>query len=125
MTKGFLRKDKKVNGLLYSKNLAQHIPDHGPHKHAADDKADAFGELIAIAKVVFLDGLETAGDPANQAADAFAAYYEKGEVRPDGSYLMDHSRAGYLLDRDGKPIALLPVEESAEGVAAELAKWVR
>lgn len=70
-------------------------------------------------------GLTGTAEQVRGAADAFAAYYEKGEVRPDGSYLMDHSRAGYLLDRDGKPIALLPVEESAEGVAAELAKWVR
>ncbi len=70
-------------------------------------------------------GLTGTPEQVRAAADAFAAYYEKGEVRPDGTYLMDHSRAGYLLDRAGNPIALLPVEASAEGVAAELSKWVR
>ena len=70
-------------------------------------------------------GLTGTPEQVRVAADAFSAYYEKGEVKPDGSYLMDHSRAGYLLDRSGNPIALLPVEASAEGVAAELTKWVR
>ena len=38
---------------------------------------------------------------------------------------MDHSRAAYLMGREGKPIALLPVEtERAEAVAAELERWV-
>jgi protein SCO1/2 len=37
---------------------------------------------------------------------------------------MDHSRGAYLMGRKGEPIALLPVEESAEGIAAELEKWV-
>ena len=70
-------------------------------------------------------GLTGTPQQVRVAADAFSAYYEKGEVKPDGTYLMDHSRAGYLLDRAGNPIALLPVEASAEGVAAELSKWVR
>jgi protein SCO1/2 len=39
--------------------------------------------------------------------------------------MMDHSRAAYLMGRKGEPIALLPVEDSGEAVAAELARWVR
>ena len=60
------------------------------------------------------------------AAKAFAVYYNKGEDAGDGSYLMDHSRAAYLMGRDGKPVALLPVEvqDKGEAVAAELEKWV-
>lgn len=58
------------------------------------------------------------------AADEFSVYYEKGEPNEEGGYLVNHSNAAYLMDRQGEPIALLPVDESAENVAAELATWV-
>jgi protein SCO1/2 len=65
------------------------------------------------------------GTPAQVAvaAKAFAVYYQK---RPgtNGNYLMDHSRAAYLMDPDGKPVALLPADENGPAVAAELDKWV-
>lgn len=66
------------------------------------------------------------GTPAQikQAAGAFAVYYKKGESTP-GGYLMDHSRIAYLMDPDGKPIAMLPVDKGPEAVSAELAKWVK
>lgn len=58
------------------------------------------------------------------AAKAFGVFYAKGEeVRP-GAYLMDHSRAAFLMGRQGEPIALLPVDESAEGVTEVLRQWV-
>ena len=57
-------------------------------------------------------------------AEAFAVYYKKGEESSGSGYLMDHSRAAYLMGRKGEPIATLPVDQSAEAVAAELAKWV-
>ena len=62
----------------------------------------------------------------DQAAKAFAVYYAKGDESSEGGYLMDHSRAAYLMGRDGEPIALLPVEaaDKGESVAAELEKWV-
>jgi protein SCO1/2 len=65
------------------------------------------------------------GTPAqvDQAAKAFAVYYSKGEQGPSG-YLMDHSRAAFLMGRQGEPIALLPVEQGGDAVAAELEKWV-
>ncbi len=59
-----------------------------------------------------------------QAAKAFAAYYAKGKESA-GGYLMDHSRVAYLMDREGKPITMLPVDKGADAVAAELAKWVK
>jgi len=90
----------------------------------ARDTPAKVGEYTANFSPLLL-GLTGTPEQVRVAADAFAAYYEQGEVKPDGTYLMDHSRAGYLLDRAGNPIALLPVESSAEGVAAELTKWVR
>jgi protein SCO1/2 len=74
------------------------------------------------------DLLGLTGTPAQVAAAAksFAVYYQKGEVSEGGGYMMDHSRAAYLMGRKGEPIALLPVEaeDSGEAVAAELARWV-
>jgi protein SCO1/2 len=71
------------------------------------------------------DLLGLTGTPAQVkvAADAFKVYYRKGESAGGGSYLMDHSRAAYLMGRDGQPIALLPVDHSPEAVTVELEKW--
>jgi protein SCO1/2 len=66
------------------------------------------------------------GTPAQVAAVAksYAVFYQKGKETAPGSYLMEHSRAAFLMGPDGKPIAVLPVEEDGKAVAAELAKWV-
>ncbi|MEJ2457232.1 MAG: SCO family protein [Novosphingobium sp.] len=60
----------------------------------------------------------------NKAADAFAVYRKRG-ADTAGGYLMDHSRITYLMDPDGKPVAMLPTDKGADAVAAELAKWVK
>jgi protein SCO1/2 len=89
----------------------------------ARDTPEVVGEFAAA----FSDDLiGLTGTPAQVAAAAksFAVYYQKGETNDAGGYLMDHSRAAYLMGRNGEPIALLPVEQSAEDVAAELARWV-
>jgi protein SCO1 len=59
------------------------------------------------------------------AAKAFAVYYQKRKGATPGTYLMDHSRAAYLMAPDGKPVALLPVDQDGKAVADELDKWVR
>ncbi|HKT85419.1 MAG TPA: SCO family protein [Novosphingobium sp.] len=69
-------------------------------------------------------GLTGTPEQVKTAADAFVAYYKKGEETP-GGYLMDHSRIAYLMDPNGKPVAMLPVDKSPDAVAAELAKWVK
>lgn len=70
-----------------------------------------------------LIGLTGTPEQVDQAAKTFAVYYAKGEANEAGGYLMDHSRSAYLMDRDGKPLALLPVDQSGEAVAAEIEKW--
>ena len=64
-------------------------------------------------------------EAVQQAAESFSVFYARGEDDPNVGYLMQHSNAAYLMDRQGNPIALLPVDESAEGVAAQLTQWVR
>jgi protein SCO1 len=70
-----------------------------------------------------LIGLTGTPQQVAEAAKAFAVYYEKRAESEAGGYLMDHSRAAYLMGRKGEPIALLPVDKSADEVAAELARW--
>src|SRR5690349_3621940 len=44
-------------------------------------------------------GLTGTPEQIDQAAKAFAVYYQKGEVSENGGYMMDHSRAAYLMGR--------------------------
>ncbi|MFC4294969.1 SCO family protein [Novosphingobium tardum] len=68
-------------------------------------------------------GLTGSPEAVAAAAKKFAAYYAKGETTPGGGYLMDHSRTAFLMDRDGKPLAILPIDQSPQAVAAEIARW--
>ncbi len=72
-----------------------------------------------------LIGLTGSAEAIEAAAANYFAYYEKLEENSEGGYLMDHSRSGYLVDREGQPMALLSVEDSAQVVATELETWVR
>ena len=71
-----------------------------------------------------LTGLTGTDAQIAQVAKSYAVFYKKGEGTAPNAYLMDHSRAAYLMGPDGKPIALLPVDKDANAVADELAKWV-
>ena len=72
-----------------------------------------------------LVGLTGSPEQISQAANAFAVQAYKLEENEEGGYLMQHSNLGYLMGRDGKPVALLSVDVSGEKVAQELATWVR
>ncbi len=72
-----------------------------------------------------LIGMTGTKEQLDDAANAFAVYYSRGEETEAGGYLMDHSNVTYLFGPDGEPLAILPTQEGAEAVAAELAKWVR
>jgi len=67
------------------------------------------------------------GSPAAiaAAAKAYAVYYRKGDATPNGGYMVDHSSVAYLMDPEGKPLALLPVDQTPDAVATELKRWVR
>lgn len=71
-----------------------------------------------------LTGLTGTDAQIAQIAKSYAVYYKKGEGSGPNAYLMDHSRAAYLMGPEGQPIALLPVDKDANAVADELAKWV-
>ena len=88
----------------------------------ARDTPKAVGEFAAAfsPKLIGLTGSET---QVAEAAKMFGSYFKKGEVTGDGGYLMDHSRIAYLMDPQGKPLALLPIDKGPAAVANELARW--
>jgi protein SCO1/2 len=57
------------------------------------------------------------------AAKAYAIYYSKMPA-DNGEYQVDHMRIIFLMDPDGKPIAMLPHDKDAKAIAAELERWV-
>lgn len=71
-----------------------------------------------------LVGLTGSDAQIAQIAKSYAVYYKKGAGSGPNTYLMDHSRAAYLMGPAGQPIALLPVDKDAGAVADEFAKWV-
>jgi protein SCO1/2 len=66
------------------------------------------------------------GTPQEIAAvtKAHAVYGMKQEAKGASGYLVNHSRMALLFGPKGEPIAILPHEEGAEAIAAELKKWV-
>jgi len=71
-----------------------------------------------------LIGLTGTEEQIADAANAFAVYYVKFEPNEAGAYLMDHSRIAFLFGPDGEPITMLPHEDGADAVQAELETWV-
>ena len=71
-----------------------------------------------------LIGLTGTEEQIADVASKFSVYYVKFEPNETGSYLMDHSRIAFLFGPDGAPITMLPHDQGADAVAAELALWV-
>lgn len=89
----------------------------------ARDTPERVGEFAAAFSPKLL-GLTGSDEQIAAAAKAFAVYYARG-AESSGGYLMDHSRIAFLMDPDGKPITMLPVDKGGKAVAAELETWVR
>ena len=66
------------------------------------------------------------GTPSELAAMAkrYAIVYSKEQTPGAKDYLMNHSRMAMLFAPDGRPLALLRADESADAVAADLDRWV-
>ncbi|WP_375421320.1 SCO family protein [uncultured Sphingomonas sp.] len=70
-------------------------------------------------------GLTGSADAIARVAKGYAIFYGRGDASPGGGYLVNHSRQAYLMDPKGKPLALLPQEQGAEAVAAEIEHWAK
>ena len=73
-------------------------------------------------RMVGLTGSEAA---IAKVKDAFKVYSAKGDASPGGGYLVNHTRQTYLMDPEGKPLALIPADQNPRAVADELKRWVR
>jgi protein SCO1 len=67
------------------------------------------------------------GSEAEIAAVAreYRVFYERGEAGAGGGYMVKHSRMVVLYGPEGQPVAMIPHDQGPDGVAAELARWVR
>ena len=72
-----------------------------------------------------LIGLTGSEQEIADVARAFGVYFSRGTPNEQGAYLVDHTRIVVLYGPEGEPIAIIPHDEGAEGVAAELDRWVR
>ena len=80
-----------------------------------------------------LIGLTGTAEQVAAAAKAYVVTYHKVPGSAPDRYLMAHSQLAFLMDPDGKPLALLPLDDAMtdadegqpELVATELAKWVK
>lgn len=70
-------------------------------------------------------GLTGSPEAIDAVAKEFAVYYEKKDATSGGGYMVDHSRVAYLMDPQGKPLALLPEDKSGQAVADEARRWVK
>ncbi len=86
------------------------------------DTPAVVGEFAAAFSPRLL-GLTGSEEHVEAATKAFKVFRAKGEDSPGGGYLMNHSNIAYLMDRDGKPLAMLPHDKGPQAVADELAKW--
>ena len=70
-------------------------------------------------------GLTGSAQAIAKAAEAYRVYYKKEPpAQPGGGYLVNHLRVAYLMDPEGKPMAILPADQSGAAVAAEIRRWV-
>lgn len=67
------------------------------------------------------------GSPAEIKAvkDEFAIYSQAEAKRPDGGYIVNHSRQAYLFSPDGKPLALLPQDKTPADMVVDIERWAR
>lgn len=70
-------------------------------------------------------GLTGSPQAIAEVARAYAVPFAKREEPGASEYLMDHGTQAYLMDPDGKPVALLPTDGDPQAIARELERWVR
>ena len=70
-------------------------------------------------------GLTGTDDQIARIKTEYAVYSSKGDASPGGGYLVNHSRQAYLMDPDGKPLALLTQEQGPDAVVTEIKRWAR
>jgi protein SCO1/2 len=68
-------------------------------------------------------GLTGTPDQIADVAKKHGIFFQKAEQEGASEYQMDHSRIVLLFGPKGEPLAILPHDEGAEAVAAEIRRW--
>ena len=58
-------------------------------------------------------------------AKDYGVFFGRGETSPGGGYMVNHSRVAYLMDPQGKPIAMVEQDAGPARVAAIIRRWVK
>jgi protein SCO1/2 len=58
-------------------------------------------------------------------AKEYRIFYHAEPPGPTGDYIVQHSDQALLFGPDGKPIVIVPVQQTPQDVAATLEEWVR
>jgi protein SCO1/2 len=72
-----------------------------------------------------LIGLTGTPDQIAAVAKEYGVYYQKEDEKGLSDYMVNHSRLALLFGPTGEPIAILPHEQGADAIAAELKRWVK
>jgi protein SCO1 len=86
------------------------------------DTPEVVGEFVSAFHPRMI-GLTGSAEEIAETTRAFGIYYARRGEGDD--YLVDHSRVLLLFGTEGEPIAIVPHDQGAEGVARELDRWVR
>jgi protein SCO1/2 len=70
-------------------------------------------------------GMTGPQETIDQVTESYGVYYALGDDDGSGNYLVDHSNNAILFDRDGAPLAILPLDGDAEQSVAEIRRWAR
>lgn len=70
-------------------------------------------------------GLTGSPDAIAQVAKEYRVFYQAQPANADGQYVVQHSDQALLFGPDGKPIAILPLADGPQAVAATLEQWVQ
>ena len=68
-------------------------------------------------------GLTGSPDAIAQVAKEYRVFYQAQPANADGQYVVQHSDQALLFGPDGKPIAILPLADGPQAVAATLEQW--
>lgn len=92
-----------------------------------DPKRDTPPVLKAFVSAFHPRMVGLTGDPAATLAlaKAYGVAVQLEKPNAEGGYLVAHGRFAFLMDPDGKPVALLPQDKTPQDVATELERWVK
>ena len=70
-------------------------------------------------------GLTGSAQAIASVAKEYRVFYQAGPPGPTGDYVVQHSDQALLFGPDGKPIVIVPVQQTPQEVAETLEEWVR